>query len=82
MVEPQRAEKAVDLNISVRRPNTDVIAMLVGNTGPFSAEFDVYTVPVRTELKELLRDGNGRGVGVLCIVDALGPGKRTSGKFT
>ena len=75
------AEQTLDLSLSVRWPNADMVAMLVGDTGVLSVEFDVDAVPVSTLLKEFASDGDGGRVGVLGIVNALRPGESAGGEL-
>lgn len=82
VVKSQSAQQTVDLDIRIARPDTDVVTVLVADTGPLNVEFHVDTVPVRVEAEELTSDGDGSCVGVLGVVDTLGPCQSTRRKFT
>ena len=75
LVETESAEKAVDFCVSIQRPNTDVITVLVRDTGTLCAELNVHAVAVRAGGKEFLGHCDGCRVGVLCVMDALGAGE-------
>ena len=77
----KRAEKTFNLDIWVEWPHTDVVAVLIRDTGVLSVEFDVDAVPVRVRGEKLAGDGNWSGEGVLRIVNTLGAGECTRGQF-
>ena len=81
LVEAQSAQKTLDLGLGIRRPNTDVVAVLVGDTGVSSVELGVNAVSVSGAGEEFARDGERSRVGVLGVVDTLGAGKRTRRQF-
>ena len=77
LMEAESAEQALDFELGIRGPNTDVVAVLIRDTGVLSVEFDVDAVPVRVRGEQLASDGNWSGEGVLRIVNTLGAGECT-----
>lgn len=82
VVKPESTQKALNLQIGVNGPDTQVVTMLVGNTRSFGVKLDVDTITVRASLEELTSDVDGGSVGVLSIVDTLGLGQGTGRIFT
>jgi hypothetical protein len=79
--EAERAEEAGNLDIGVRRPDTDVVTVLVGEARAVDIELDVHAVPVVRLLEELVGVRNRGRVRVLRVVDAARLRKRTSRKL-
>lgn len=77
LVEAKGKEKPVNFDIGVRWPDSDVVPVLVSDTGTFDIELDVYAVPVVCGLEEFADLSEGRGVRVLLIVDPFGLVERT-----
>ena len=82
LVEAQGAQKALNFRLSVGRPNTDVVAMLVSDARVLRVKLGVNAVAVGIGGKELPGDGDWGGVGVLRVVNALGASESARRKFT
>ena len=80
-MEAKCTEQALGFDIWVERPDTDMVAMLVCDTGALGAEFNVDTVAVCTKLEELASVCDGRRVRVLGVVNTFGPRKSTRREF-
>jgi hypothetical protein len=68
--EAQDGEHAFDLDVRVRRPESDVVTSLVGDSRTRDVEFEMDAVPL-SRRKELARDEDRGSVGVLGVGDAL-----------
>ena len=82
VVKSESAQQTVNLDVWVAWPNTDVVTMLVVDTGTLDTEFHMDTISIRSDLEELTSNGDGGREGVLGVVDALGTCQSTSRKFT
>lgn len=82
IVKAESAEQTLDLQIRIDGPNTQVVAMLVGDSRAFRVKLDVDTVAVGVRFEQLASDTDGRSVGILCVVNALGLGKGAGRVFT
>ena len=58
VVETESAEQALNLNLGVGGPDTDVVSVLVGDAGVLSVEFDVNAVAVSAISEEFASDGD------------------------
>lgn len=81
VVETQGTQQTLNLNFCVRRPDTDVIAMLVSDARVLGVEFDVNAVAVGSLREELAGDSDRGGVRVLRVVNALRPSESTGGQL-
>jgi hypothetical protein len=81
-VKPESTQKALNLQIGVDGPDTQVVTMLVGDTRAFGVKLNVDTITVGASLEELTGYVDGGSVGILRIVDTLGLGKGAGGIFT
>jgi len=82
IVKTEGVQHTVNLDIWVVRPDTNVIAVLVVDTGTLDVELHVNAASVGTSFEELTSDGDRCWVGVLGVVDTLRSCQSTSGKFT
>ena len=82
VVQAQSAQETGNFEISIRWPNTDVITVLVADTGTLSLKFDMDTVSAPGVLEQLPRYRNRCGEGILGIVNTLGLGEGAGRVFT
>jgi hypothetical protein len=82
VVKSESTQQTVNFDIRVAWPDTDVVTVLVVDTGTLDTKFHMDTVSISSNLEELTSNGDGSREGVLGIVDALGPCQSTSRKLT
>lgn len=82
IVKAERAQQAVNLDIWVARPDADVVAVLVVDTGALDVEFQMNAVSIRVDVEELASDVDGSRERVLSIVYTLRSCQSAGGKFT
>ena len=82
IVDAKDAEQTLDFNVGIKRPKSEVVAVLVCDSRAFGVELDVNTVALGSLLEEFVGDADGRRERILGVVDSLCLRESTSGIFT